>query len=509
TLNLGLRWEYGSPYSEQNRYVSNFDPSTQTVLTTAPGAVAGNGITPVSASGVYGNTLVHPDLNDFGPRVGFAYAAGPNTAIRGGFGVSFVHYTRAGSGDILAINAPQAQFASVTQPTPSAANHCASPLPAQIIAPGSTTPSCYATIDQGYPAGLVTTFNPATDNITWIPADTRDSYVESYYLDIQQQLRKNILFDLAYVGNHSLKLQGFLNGNQRNPSAAFARPYGNWPSDITEALNEFYGNYNALQARYEQRMVGGLTLLNSFTWQRSLDNASASLEGNTPSPQDANNLRADYAQSDYNLPVSNVTTLIYDLPFGRGRAFMNHPGGFVQNALGGWQVSLVNTSQSGTPFNIVYGPSSANQVSRQIAATYRGANEYRPNRVAGVPLTLGRTRQLPNTGYFQFINPAALTLPATGTATAPLSPFGNLGRNPARTTAFNETDLDFNKRFTLPVERLQLEFRGELYNLFNHTNLYLPSGTVSGTLGGAVTSGGQVSSTFQPRIVQFALKLIY
>jgi outer membrane receptor protein involved in Fe transport len=118
TLNLGLRWEYGSPYSERNNYVSNFDPTSQTVLTLSPGAVAGNGITPTSGSGVYGKTLVDPDLDDFAPRVGFAYAPIANLSIRGGFGTSYVHYTRAGSGDILAINAPQAQFASVTQITP-------------------------------------------------------------------------------------------------------------------------------------------------------------------------------------------------------------------------------------------------------------------------------------------------------------------------------------------------------------------------------------------------------
>ena len=95
-----------------------------------------------------------------------AYAADPKTAIRGGFGMSYVHYTRAGSGDILAINAPQAQFASVTQIAPTTTDHCSTPLPAQIIATGPTTPRCYATADQGYPSGLVTSFNTATDNIT-------------------------------------------------------------------------------------------------------------------------------------------------------------------------------------------------------------------------------------------------------------------------------------------------------------------------------------------------------
>ena len=97
-------------------------PTTQTVLTTTPGAVAGNGITPYKGGGTYGKTLVNPDFTDFGPRVGFAYSIDPKSVIRGGFGISYVHYTRAGSGDILGINAPQAQFASVTQSAPSATN---------------------------------------------------------------------------------------------------------------------------------------------------------------------------------------------------------------------------------------------------------------------------------------------------------------------------------------------------------------------------------------------------
>ncbi|HEY6375622.1 MAG TPA: TonB-dependent receptor, partial [Edaphobacter sp.] len=382
TLNLGLRWEYGSPYSEQNNYISNWDPTSQTVLTITPGAVAGNGITPYSGGGVYGKTLVDPDLNDFAPRIGFAYAPAANTSIRGGFGVSFVHYTRAGSGDILAINAPQAQFASVTQIAPTTTNRC-STLPAQIIAVGATTPSCYATAEQGFPSALATAFNPATDNITWIPKNTADSYVENYFLSVQRALSKNTLLDVAYVGNHGLKLQGFLNANQKNPAQNFARPYGNWPSDITAAVNGFYSNYNALQVRYEQRMVGGLTLLNSFTWEHSLDNASASLEGNTPSPQDANNIRADYAQSDYNLPIANVTSIIYELPFGRGRRFLSDSNGFVDAVLGGWQLSAINTAQAGTPFNLTYSPNGATAVSPQISATYRGANEYRPNMVSG------------------------------------------------------------------------------------------------------------------------------
>jgi len=530
TLNLGLRWEYGSPYSEQNNYISNFDPGTQTVLTISPGATAGNGITPVNPGGTYGKTLVNPDYTDFSPRIGFAYAVTPNTAIRGGFGTGFAHYTRAGSGDIAGINAPQAQFAAVVQPAPNVTNHC-NPVPAQIIKVGSTTPSCYVTSDQGFPTGLVTTFNPATDNITWVPRNRPDSYVENYFLSVQQQLSKNTLLDVAYVGNHGLHLEGFLNANQRVLStlgtANVQRAYANWPSDITEALNEFYSNYNALQVRYEQRFVGGLTLLNSFTWEHSLDNASASLEGNTPSPQNGLNPSADYAQSDYNLPVADVTSLVYELPFGRGKRFASGANGLLDSLIGGWQISAINTAQAGTPFNLTYSPAAAQQVSPQISATYRGANEYRPDVVPGQKITQGVKNRAANTGYVNYINFSAFVIPPFKDAVGNvLSPFGNASRNPGRTPPFNETDLDLNKRFNTPIEDLKIEFRAEAYNIFNHTNFYLP-GNISGSQGtttasastggtvpvaaiaGSPTGGGQITSTFEPRIFQFALKVIY
>jgi len=514
TFNLGLRWEYGSPYSERNNNLSNWNPSTVSMLTLNPG-FSSSTINSYSGNGVYGKTLVNPSLGDFAPRVGFAYALTPSIAVRGGYGTSFVHYTRAGSGDILPINAPNALFVSVAQPT-------------------SATAAGYRTVDQGFPQNLVvpTNFNPGTDNVTYIPKDTKDSYVESYFLSVQKSLAKNTLLDIAYIGNHGLKLQGFLNTNQGNPAlgqtttpnaSGFARPYPTWGGfvgntynfgDITEARNGFYSHFNALQVRYEQRFVEGLTLLNSFTWEHSLDNASASLEGNTPSPQDANNLRADYGQSDYNLPLANITSLVYELPVGHGHQFLANASPALDAVLGGWQISAINTMQGGTPFNLTYTPNSANVVSPQISATYRGANEYRPNRVAGQGVVLCHSghsclSQRAANGTIQYVNLGAFALPATGTAGSYLSPFGNSPRNPGRTPNFFQTDFDLNKKFSTPIERLKVEFRAELYNIFNHTNLYLPSSGLSGTLGGAPTGGGAVSGTFEPRIVQFGLKVIY
>jgi hypothetical protein len=529
TMNLGMRWEYGSPYSERNGNLSNFNPVTGTMLTLDPGyttsAATCGGTTPCishfsGGGGVYGKTLVHPDLVDYAPRLGFAYAATPSIAVRGGFGMSYIHYYRAGSGNMIAINAPHALFTSVSNPA-------------------TATATGFQRLSAGYPTGLATVFSAGTDNIDYIPSNTKDSYVESYFLSVQKQLAKNILFDLAYVGNHGVHLQGFVNANQKNPSNGWARPYPNWGGyllnntantynngDITEALNGFKSHYHSLQARYEQRFVGGLTLLNSFTWGHAQDNASSTLEANTPAPQDANNLRGDYGQSDYNLPIANVVSFVYDLPVGKGKHFLANSS-TVQNILfGGWQIAGINTTQGGTPFNLTYTPAANNQVSPMLTQSWRGQNLYRPNLLPGAHYTQGKVKLA--SGYVQYVNLNSLTLPATyssytsSTVYTPSSPFGTLPKNFGRTMPFYETHLDFNKKFSAMNDRIKIEFRSELYNIFNHTNLYLPGGSGGSTATGTTNStsnfgpqnvtggsGGTITGTFEPRIVQFGLKIIY
>ncbi len=545
TLNLGLRWEYGSPWWERNNYISNFNPATGAMWTLEPGYTAAQSplcgsvacIQPYSGGGVFGKSLINPDLSDWAPRIGFASAITPTIAVRGGFGSAYVHYWRAGSGNNIAINAPFALYTVVSNP-------------------GTVgTTNGFVRLSQGFPSNssggnLANTFSAGTDDIDSIPPNTRDGYAESWFLDVQKSLAKNIIFDVAYVGNHGVHLQGFINANQKNPALPlttagefpgiaanqFQRPYMSWGGyllnnsttyptflngDITQALSEFHSAYNAVQARYEQRYTGGLTLLNSFTWSHALDNASSTLEANTPCPQNGYDIAADYGQSDYNLPITNVTTLVYDVPVGQGRRFLNNANGVTNALLGGWQISGVNTMDAGTPFNLTYSPASANAVSPELTQNWRGENLYRPNLVSGVPYI---KQQLLANGTVQYVNPAALTLPATYTTGSALtaggtisSPFGDLPKNYGRTPAYYETDLDFNKRFNTPVERIKIEFRSEFYNIFNHTNLYLPGGSGGGTVSGtdnntsAPTSngGGTITGTWEPRIIQFALKITY
>jgi hypothetical protein len=464
TLNLGVRYEYGTPYWDKDNNLTNFDPETSPA--TGQLLHARNG-------SIYDRSLVNPDRNDFAPRVGFALAVGHNTAIHGGFGVSYMHYNRAGSGNLLAINAPQALFGVVPQGSPTAAG--------------------YRRLDQGFPDNLTSpgNFNPLTDNITYVPKNYRDSYVESYFVDVQHQLAKNVLVDVAYVGNHSLKLLEFANYNQKNPANGFARPVPAF-SDITYAFNGGLGNYNSLQARYEQRFVHGLTLLNSFTWSRAFDNSTGSLEdpnGNYSSPQNIYNLRADYGPSAYDQPLNNTTSFVYDLPFGRGRAFANGSG-LVNEVLGGWQVSAINQMLSGQPITIQYSPSSATQVSG-ITADYRGANNYRPDRVPGVSI-LAHVAGKPTL----YLNKAAFTTPAN-------APFGNAARNPIRSHPFYQLDMAANKDFALPSDRMKLQFRAEFYNLLNKTNLQAPPTNYS------ASNFGTITRAFDARQIQFGLKLVY
>jgi len=180
-------------------------------------------------------------------------------------------------------------------------------------------------------------------------------------------------------------------------------------------------------------------------------------------------------------------------------------GGILNQVLGQWQVSAVNQAQSGFPYQINYSPSTQNQVSG-IAASYRGANLYRPNRVPGVALNSIDKSKSTGTSL-QYINLAAVSLPPSLVNGVLASPFGNMSRDPGRSPIYNNLNIAFNKRFDTPVETLKVEFRGELYNAFNHTNFTTPGGGI-GTSASGLT-GGTITNTFDPRIAQFGLKVLF
>src|SRR6202030_4188866 len=157
-----------------NNNLTNFDPVTKTMLTAKDGSI-------------YDRTLVDPDRNNCGPRLGFAYTPIAKTVVRGGWGISYVHVNRIGSANLLGINGPQVVRAAVNQ---------------------SPTAAGFVPTEAGYPAGLTDSsqFNPLTALISYIPRDFHSSPVQSWHISVQREFGPHMLVDLAYVGNSATDL---------------------------------------------------------------------------------------------------------------------------------------------------------------------------------------------------------------------------------------------------------------------------------------------------------------
>lgn len=507
TLNLGLRYEYGGHFWEKDNNQTNFDPAT--TPTTLKMIKARNG-------SIYDHTLIDPDLNNFMPRVGLAYSPDKNTVLHAAFGISYVHFTRNAEADVLAINGPQ-NVATVQNQIP--VNNVQ----------GTATTGNFRSIDQGFPAGFIdpSTYNIGTSQITYVPRNYRDPYVESWYFGVQRQLGRNRSIDVSYVGNHSVKLQEVGNYNQANPALGrvggpgsgtpFKRPLTTL-QDISYSFNGAMANYNGLQAKFEQRNFHGLTILNSFTYSRTFDTASANLEykyGHSPAPQNIYNLAADYGPSEYDRPLVNVLSVVWTLPVGKGKTFLKNAGYMTDLLLGGWQLSAINTDRSGPSISPTYSAAAANQVST-LGAAYSGLGYYHPWIIPG---TKPKRLHVPGNPQYAFCNNTLVTqvgctafltntVDTAHKSAAPVgfpdSPFGNAPTGYFRADPFHQLDIALNKSFALPWDGVQVQFRGQFYNVLNKTN-FQPPGTTC-----CSSSFGVITDTYGPgRIGQVALKILF
>jgi hypothetical protein len=469
TLNLGIRYEYATPHWEKDNILSNYDPATNSLFFARSGSVEDR-------------STIKPDRNNFGPRLGFAYSMTPRMVARGGYGISYIHFHRAGGANILPINAPQVINAVEVQSNP--------------LAP------TFRTTQQGYPEGFTdpSRFDPLRANITYMPRDYRSSNVQSYYISVQREIAQNMIVDVAYVGNRADDLLLFANLNQAAPN----NPQGSIPlaqrrpipgfADITYAFNGGKSRYNALQLKYEYRMRRGLMVLNSFTWSKAKDNGAGALEGsgqgNFPSPQDFYNMDADFGTSGYDQPLNNTLSMVWDLPFGRNRRWLNDIGAAANAILGGWTISGINTMASGEPRTLQYTPAAAFQVSA-ISQDFRGANNYRPN-VVGDPY--GDKNSTTN-----YLNRDTVLIP-----TDPSQPFGNAPRNNVYGPWYWNVDFVAAKEFAIPLgSQTRAQFRFEAFNLLNKTNFRAPNANRS------AGNFGTITSTWDARQMQLGFKLLF
>jgi hypothetical protein len=469
TVNAVVRYEYATPHTEVDNTLTNYDPSAKTMIAAQDGSLEDR-------------ALVKPDRNNFAPRLGMAYSLGSKTVLRGGWGLSYIHFHRAGAANILSINGPQVINAVASQANP-------------------TAPT-FRTTQQGYPAGFTdpSTFNPVLANITYMPRDYHSSSVQSYYVSVQREIASNMSIDVAYVGNRADDVLLFANYNQAYPNNAAGsiplasrRPIPEF-GDITYAFNGGKSRYNSLQTKYTYRMQKGLMVLNSFTWSKAKDNGSGSLEnpnGNNPSPQDFRNLEADFGTSGYDEPFNNTLSFVYQLPFGRGQKWMKDANGVVEALAGGWTVSGIAVARSGEPATLIYTAPAQAAVSG-ITQDFRGANNYRPNVTGDIYLDKNDPKN--------YLNPANVVIPVNASDYS--HPFGNAERNTVRSPSFFQVDFVASKDFVLHGST-KLQFRVEAFNLFDRANFRAPNPNRSSS------SFGQITSTFDARQVQLGLKLMF
>ncbi|CAN5486086.1 hypothetical protein BH10ACI2_BH10ACI2_15550 [soil metagenome] len=482
TLNLGIRYEFGTPYWEKNNRLSNYDPVSNSIVLAKDGSISDR-------------ALINPDYNNWGPRLGFAYSLSGKTVIRGGYGKGFVFLNRLGSADILGTNYPIITRAAVAQNAP---DSILNPLCSGAV----FSSTCFRTTQQGYPTSAL------PNNVTlYVPKNKPTTSIQNWQISVQQELFGNTILDVAYVGNKvkdSVLLADF---NQARPFtvAEAALPAAQRPSlqarrpitgfgSISAVLPEGFSNYNALQVKLERRFSKGLYLLNSFTWSKAIDNGSQVLEepnGNTGTPQDKNNFLADKGIGAYDQPFNNTTSFVFELPVGRGRWIGGNMNGILDAFVGGWMLNGINTMTSGQPINFRVPTSN---VTNNLP-TFLGGVAIRPNATCD-PVNHA-VRPDPRLGYF---------LPVGTCLSAPslTSPFGTAGRNLARSDKYFNFDFAINKQFKLPItEQTRVEFRAEFFNLFNRTNFQAANPDI--------TSGGfgQITSTFPARQVQLALKVSF
>ncbi len=472
TVNVGLRWEFASPLYERDNNYSNFDPTTNTMLRASNGSL-------------FNRALVHPDYGDFGPRIGLAYNFDNKTVFRTGYGISYTFFNRPGSAE-EGINAPQALFGVLSQSIPA----------------GGPVPSSFLTTQNSFSANIASpsTFNPLLSNVVYTPPDSKWPRIQTWMVSVERQLPGDTALEVSYNGNHSTRLPIIADYNQAalNPATGPTLTYLQrtpFPTfgPITWLDPVGDNHYNGLAVRAEHRFSKGLYILNSFTWGLGIGDSEQALEYYAgyfqANPQNIHNLAAEKGPSSFDVKVNNVTSVVYQIPVGKGRQFGAGMNPILDAVLGGWELTAINSAHTGTPLDVIYNATGANQIS-SLSNDYRGEPFPRPN-VSGSATSQSRS-QMVNTFFAGY----------TFTTPAPNVEFGNLGRNAFRAPGFWQWDSGIDKNFRIR-ETVRLQFRSEFFNILNHTNLGIPDTKTSDA------AFGTIRTTYPSRQIQFALKLTF
>ncbi|MGA2375471.1 MAG: TonB-dependent receptor [Candidatus Sulfotelmatobacter sp.] len=556
TVNLGLRYEVFSTVKEHNNEEGTFVFGPNSLLVPSG---QNEQLTPtlgVSIPIVHGSRgLISPDLNNFAPRIGFAYRAMDKLVIRSGYGIFYGGQENGPySNPSPGFNPPF--FSSEAFSTP-----CGNLASNPAVAPGNALNCSIAalniggsnTLANGFPANALT--DPNAPELYSIQPNLRIPYNQQWHFGLQYQMPADTMLDVSYAGSRGLKLYGFYNGNQaalatlpqfaalcianfggllacptaeRRPAHAVApgAPPGStcnlsltddcdpvFDTSIATFRSNDVSNYNSLQVRFEKRPTHGLQFQLAYTLSHALDDASSASLGsqNQGDFRLQNDPLLEYGNADFDVRQRFVLSYAYDLPFGKNKAFGGNASGVWNQIIGNWQVAGITIASTGN----WYTPT---DIATNISTSDGGgevANASRPNVVGnpnGRPCVAGT---LFNTCAF-----------ATNTV---IGSFGDAGRNIIQGPGVQNWDISIFKFFPISEEK-RLEFRAEFFNAFNHydpefsnpgnfsdTNIATEHGLDETAADTGCPNGNSNSNcafgfsqaAHDPRFIQFALKFYF
>jgi hypothetical protein len=531
TLNLGLRWDLEIPRTERHNDLSYWDPSLPSPLqglvsasSTCPacGSLTGAMVFVNTPGSQFARHQAPTQKKDFAPRIGFAYNPIEKLVVRGGFGIVF---------------APSALQAAGTTGSPgiegfSSQTNFTTTFDSQQTAPNACVSGC-ATLDNPAPNGFNLPKGVAGGAATDIGSGISDSFFGSYRnpysiqwnLNVQYALPKNTTVEVGYLGNHGLflidgdpgrnyaqlptsdlALGSALQAQVPNPFFGIITTPGSALSQPTIEANQLLGpypqytgvqsyrkpqaesKYNAFTFKLDKRFSHGLALLFALTGGRMEDNSASAVSYLGPSSQTyANqfNPRGEWSTSAQDVSRLFVVSYTYELPIGRGKAFLNSSSGVVNALISGWQQVGLIQWDSGTP--IVLGSVGNN--------TFIGTFNQRP-------LWNGQNAKLGNPSNAEWFNTSVYSNP-------PDFVIGNAPRtiNDVRVPGLTDCDLSFFKNNHFGTDgRMNLQFRVEMFNAFNHPWFGAPDANVNDGTFGKITG---MATDYNPRNIQLALKFIF
>jgi hypothetical protein len=498
TINLGLRYETESPYTERRNELTSFDP---TVPSPASNAVLPNlhgGLTFESPDRRH---VYDWDRNNFAPRAGFAYSLGSKTVLRGGTGLFYapleISNSNTGTTPSQGFSSTTTYVGSLDGLTPF--NYLRNPYPNGLVQPTRSSLGAATFLGQ---------------NLTVWDTHARTPYAAQWNADVQRRLPGDFILDVAYAGNRGIKLARTRELNALNPQylpmgTALQRQITNpFASIITSGtlsqstvraqqlllpypqftgvlvMNSTSGNssYHSVQVKLEKRFSQGVSLLIAYTGAKLLTDSGSSLAWGDESVQNWYNLNAERSVSDLDQSRQVAASFVAELPFGRGKRLLGSTNAWMNRMVGGWKVGGVATYHSGLPVSI------------GLAST--GSVATRPNST-GQSAKISESRSTAQE-LGQWFNTAVFTAP-------PAFTYGNVSRTLPDVRAPHLVNLDLSViKDTIIRERLRVEFRAEAFNLTNTPYFGAPNGNF-GSL-----QFGQISAMLGlPRVMQGSLKLLF